>query len=460
MTHDNGIKKIIIVGAGMSGLMLGIILSRAGIPFEIYERAPAIKPIGSTMAFDSRILAVFEQLDLLDEALAISLPCQGMNIYDSNLQVMGGFDLTEYKQRTGYDFILFSRPQMHQLFLSKIPPERLHLNKKIESIKDDGDKVSIFCADGTSATGDILVGADGAYSGVRTSLFKDLAESGQLPDSDKENLNVGHICMVGTTKPLAAEIYAAFKDPFSHFERVIMQGTSHSWSTATVPGNRVCWLMTTQLESTTTDSARFKNAEWGPKANQSMIDEIRNYPCALGGTMGDLIDHTPPEMISRVFLEEKLFETWYHGRTVLIGDACHKMLPSGGAGAINALQDSVVLANCLYDIAGGSLEEITAAFAEYKSQRYPKAKYQMEKSKVMATIQYGQTWKDRMIRHVIFNWIPKSIQTEQFLKDTVYRPQIMFLPVVANRGSVVLEEQKPLRRKRMVLGHSDTLHEE
>lgn len=83
--------------------------------------------------------------------------------------------------------------------------------------------------------------------------------------------------------------------------------------------------MTTQLGSTSTNATRFDNAEWGPEANQSMIEEVRDYPCALGGTMGDLIDLTPPEMISRVFLEEKLFESWHHGRVVLIGDACHKV---------------------------------------------------------------------------------------------------------------------------------------
>ena len=36
--------------------------------------------------------------------------------------------------------------------------------------------------------------------------------------------------------------------------------------------------------------------------------------------MGDLIDATPPELISKVFLEYKLFKTWFYRRSVLIGD--------------------------------------------------------------------------------------------------------------------------------------------
>lgn len=51
------------------------------------------------MAFDSRILAVFEQLGMLEDVLKISFPCRGLNIYDNNLRILGGFDLSEYKNR-------------------------------------------------------------------------------------------------------------------------------------------------------------------------------------------------------------------------------------------------------------------------------------------------------------------------------------------------------------------------
>jgi len=51
-----------------------------------------------------------------------------------------------------------------------------------------------------------------------------------------------------------------------------------------------------------------------------MIKEFYDRPNPYGGIMGDFIDATPPEMISKVFLEHKLFTTWHHGRAVLIGD--------------------------------------------------------------------------------------------------------------------------------------------
>jgi len=56
-----------------------------------------------------------------------------------------------------------------------------------------------------------------------------------------------------------------------------------------------------------------------------MIEKVKDFKAPCGGTMGDLIAQTPPDRISRVYLEDKMFETWTHGRTVLIGDAAHKV---------------------------------------------------------------------------------------------------------------------------------------
>lgn len=51
-----------------------------------------------------------------------------------------------------------------------------------------------------------------------------------------------------------------------------------------------------------------------------MIAEVKDFLIPLGGTLGDLINATPRDIISRVYLEDKMFETWNHGRVALIGD--------------------------------------------------------------------------------------------------------------------------------------------
>jgi hypothetical protein len=66
-----------------------------------------------------------------------------------------------------------------------------------------------------------------------------------------------------------------------------------------------------------------RTSEWGTEAAGAMCDEVRDFAVPNGPpgtTMGTLIDMTPKELITKVALEEKVFKTWYSGRSVLIGD--------------------------------------------------------------------------------------------------------------------------------------------
>ncbi|KAF9949457.1 hypothetical protein BGZ72_008777 [Mortierella alpina] len=391
---------------------------------------------GSALGLGANILPIFEQLGLLDQIMKIALPCPGINIYDQNLAPMGGFDISKYKERTGYDFIMLARRDLYDLLLSQVPVERIHMNKKIIATEQNSQGVSITCSDGTMYRGDILVGADGAHSAVRLGLYSELNEKGSLPKSDLEPMSIGYMCLVGTTEELDATTFPALQDPFTHFSRVLGNGPL-AYYTVTVPGNRVCWGALVQLDSSTVlsrDITSLKNAEWGPESNEAMIKEIYDLPCRLGCKMGALTDATLKEGISRVFLEEKIFETWYHNRTVLVGD-----------GATNAMQDAIVLANCIYRISSVTSEDITCAFAEYHEQRYSLSKMHVDKSKSMAKLMNGTSWLERAIRYVVFNWIPSGKRSEKVYQDTAYRPQACFLPLTENRGTVAVLPQSPAR---------------
>lgn len=82
----------------------------------------------------------------------------------------------------------------------------------------------IRCSDGTTYHGDILVGADGAYSGVRQGLYKLLQANGSLPKSDTETMNKGFMCLVGTTGELDPEKYAVLKEGAASLHQVIGSG--------------------------------------------------------------------------------------------------------------------------------------------------------------------------------------------------------------------------------------------
>ncbi|KAF9584215.1 hypothetical protein BGW38_007208 [Lunasporangiospora selenospora] len=426
--------NVLIVGAGLAGLMLGLLLEKAQIPYTILERARAIKPLGSVMSLNVNILPALQQAQLMDDLLKISFKNSGMQIYTEDLEQIADMTIDGYREKIGYDYLVFSRPELYSLFLSRIPPEKIRMGKKILNVVDTPDAVNVHCSDGSSYSGDILVGADGAYSSVRQRLYQDLAAKGQLPAEDDKELNKAYITMVGTTEELDPEKFPALKDQFSHFSIMIGKGSPYTWSTFTVPNNRICWNVQVQLDKVSTEDEAFRSSEWGPESGEGLIKEISQFKTPHG-TMGEIVGVTPRESISKVLLEDKLFQTWHGGRTVLIGD-----------GAVNAMQDAVILANCLYDLEDTSVRSLTAAFKEYRDQRFHHVKYQFDVSQTMAKVLFGQTWLDRTIRTVMLNYIPKSLMMRDAIKGAAYRPQVMFLPMADNPGQGSVLPQKPSKR--------------
>ncbi|KAF9330080.1 hypothetical protein BGZ91_000279 [Linnemannia elongata] len=403
------VPKIMIVGAGLGGLTLAILLERMGdVEYEIFERSPTLKPYGAGMIIGPNILPVFEQLGLLDEITRVSFPRKSMDIYKEDLTLISSMLQGELKENIGYDSLLFSRPHLHRLLLSKVPPEKIKYGKKVLSVGQSEYGVLLRCSDKSVHEGDILVGADGAYSAD-------------------------------------PEVYNVLKDDFSHFAVVIADGKPHSWTIITVPGNRIAWGVVIQLSPEEKDAA-FRNSEWGPESLGATITQVEHHKIPYGGTLGDLINATPRELISKVYLEEKLFETWNHNRICLIGDACHKMLPSAGQGAINAMQDAVVLANCIYEMKSSSHDEIKAALKDYKKQRYAHAKQQVENSNAAGKILYGQNRLEKFMRKAVLAWLPKSFEKSNLTKAGSYRPQASFIPQAPVRGTVPVLPQKPSKR--------------
>ncbi|KAF9582726.1 hypothetical protein BGW38_010839 [Lunasporangiospora selenospora] len=437
--------KALIIGAGLSGMLLAILFERQGISYKIFEKTLDMKPLGSCMAFNANILPVLDQLGLLEETKKISLQGDRFDSYSSDLKFLGSIRFGHCNENIGYPTLMFTRYEMHNLLKSKIPKERFVLGKKMTSYSQDDDGVEVFFEDDSSYKGEILIGADGAYSSVRKSMYKQIEPLGLLPKKDIKDMKAAYITMVGVSKPLDPEKYPILKSPISTTDQMMGGSSGYSWTTVTVTDNRVSWGVVLQLETTDIQEAR-ATCEWGEEGIRSMTNDVKDFKTTFGATLGEFIEQTPIETISKVFLEEKMFETWYHNRVVLIGDACHKFLPSVGQGAMNAMQDSVVLANTLFDIEDYTTKNIVAAFKDYRQQRYNYAQYEIGKSTLMGRLSYGQGWIDRILRHIVFNFVPQFIFTRQVLSDTAYRPQATFLPRAPKRGTVSIAPQKPSKR--------------
>ncbi|KAG0068302.1 hypothetical protein BGZ89_004965 [Linnemannia elongata] len=379
--NDEPPPSVMIVGAGLGGLTLAILLQRAGIEYQVFEKSTEIKPFGSAIALGPNILPLFTQLGLYEEFLAIAKPVNHITIHKAQgMRRMGAVDIEEHIERSGYSSYVCSRPDLYDLLISQIPKSRISFGKRVLSLVQGDNGAQIQTADGGVYEADILVGADGGYSAVRQAMI--------------------------------------------------------GWGFGTQ-------ILTEELQR---ENDTTRSSDWGPESTQALCGQIQDYEIPIGGTMGDLIHETPRDSISRMMLEEKLFETWYHQRTVLIGDACHRISPYSGQGPVNAMEDAVILANAIYEIRAVNSENITTAFQDYYEERYPHAVEQLKFSKLFTMLMAGQTWKESLMRRFVLSHMSKYFQRRNYAKTLNYRPQASFLPRVPDRGIIPVLPQKPSKR--------------
>lgn len=81
--------KVLIVGGGLGGLLLAILLERAGIEYWVLEQSVLVRPIGSVIALSPLVLPLMEQLGLLEEIERLSKPVAGLTFLRDDLSTIG-----------------------------------------------------------------------------------------------------------------------------------------------------------------------------------------------------------------------------------------------------------------------------------------------------------------------------------------------------------------------------------
>ncbi|KAG0347637.1 hypothetical protein BG005_011968 [Podila minutissima] len=415
--------KVLIAGAGLGGLTLALLLKKAGVRFQVLEGATEIKPLGSAIILGSGVGPLMTQLGIYDELIQVGKHATEMSIVNENLQPEFNMKYDFLHEATSYREYVFSRPDLHDLLWRHVPREKIHLGKKIVSFDQDSKDVLVRCSDGSTYQGHILVGADGAYSAVRHHLFKTLKQGGSLPAADDVVLPFNSVCLVGQTEVLDPEEFQDLKSSCSEYYSIL--GEDNKCTPQSV--NSV------------------HSPEWGPDAAEAMCNEVRDYKVPGGNdgkilTLGDYIDRSPKGSIGKVMLEEKVFDTWYSGRT---------MNPTGGAGALTAMHDAVTLANWINTIEIPAVDNIEAIFKEYRKERHPVAKESFETSQMFSRI-LGKSMVS-LVARAVMKQIPDWLWRRLMVRMSHMRHQASFLPLIESKGTVKPEHQPSLEKTLAIL---------
>ncbi len=335
--------SIAIVGAGMGGLAVAATLRRARFDVAVYEQAARFARIGAGIQMMPNSMKVLSEIGIEQRLREISFaPHSHLNrVWDTG-EVKRELPMPE--SLYGAPYLCMHRAELHGALASVLPQDIIHLGKKLVGLEQKAGQVELSFEDGTKATADAVVGADGVHSVVRDIIVG--------PD---EPIHKGRIAY--------RAVFAA-----ALMKRDIGPSRTKWWG----PDRHiVCYYTTREKSEVYFVTSVPEPAEWLTKESWSAKGDVRELRAAYEGFHYDVTQMLDacPDCHKWAILEREPLPNWSQGRVVLLGDACHPMTPYMAQGGATSIEDAAVLARCLADVNG---EDIEGAFKRYERHRKPR----------------------------------------------------------------------------------------
>ncbi|MDQ4140226.1 MAG: FAD-dependent monooxygenase, partial [Bacteroidota bacterium] len=159
--------KVAVIGGGIAGLTTAIALKQVGVSCDIFEAAPAIKPLGAGLTLAANAIKALAKLGLAEEILVQGKLIKAFNILDQKGKIITQTNSSVFQAEYGADNFAIHRADLHQVLLSRISLDNLHLNKQIQRLEQKNSKVILHFSDDTTTETDYLLACDGIHSAVR-----------------------------------------------------------------------------------------------------------------------------------------------------------------------------------------------------------------------------------------------------------------------------------------------------
>jgi salicylate hydroxylase/6-hydroxynicotinate 3-monooxygenase len=334
---------IAIIGAGMGGLAAAATLRQAGFPVEVYEQASKFGRIGAGIQMMPNSMKVLRAIGIEDRLRQTAFaPYSHLNRKGDTGEVMRELPMPESLYNAPY--LCMHRADLHDALLSVVPMDVIHLNRKLVGLDQTGGHVIMSFADGSKATADAVIGADGVHSIVRDIVVG--------PDTP---IHRGRIAY-----------RAVF--PASLMDRDIGRSRTKWWGS---DRHIVIYYTTRQKSEVYFVTSVPEPAEWLTKESWSAKGDVKELRAAYEGFHEDVraVLGACPDCHKWAILERDPLRTWSDGNVVLLGDSCHPMTPYMAQGAATSIEDAAVLARCLSEVQG---EDIAGAFKRYEAHRKPR----------------------------------------------------------------------------------------
>lgn len=321
---------VLIAGGGISGLVLALSCHQVGIPFQVFEAAARMRPMGVGINLQPSAVRELYDLGLHDRLDEVGIPLEDYGLYTKK----GLHVWTEPRGiAAGYDWPAYSvhRGRLHMMLYDEVirraGPDAVQTGWRATGFENTGHTVTLTLQDRSGAaravTGAVLIGADGIHSALRRQM---------QPDEGPPQWG-GAMLWRGTTlaRPfLAGASMALIGHDGLRFVTYPISRSDPETGLATI--NWICNL-------------QFDAAQAFRKEDYSRAADLEDFLPAFQQIRFDWLDapaliRGSHEVFEYPMVDRDPLDRWTHGRTTLMGDAAHAAYPVGsngaGAGIIDA----------------------------------------------------------------------------------------------------------------------------
>lgn len=306
----------IVIGGGIGGMSTALALLQKGIQAHVYEQAPAIKEVGAGVAVHPNGGRMLKRLGLGGQLARVGARWEDPQFRHFDGRLIAPWFPANMAERP--EIYGMHRADLLQMFLDRVPPDRLHPDHRCVSVTQTRDRAVVTFANGAEADADVVIGADGIHSTVQSYITP--------PSPPLFSHQVAYRGIISAASVnWQPGVMRNFLGPHKHFLVFPVRANTLINYVGFIPSDE----HTVESWSAAGDPAALARAfaGWDP-------------------IVKDIIAHVKNTFWWGLYDREPL-PVWTRGRVTLLGDAAHPMLPHVGQGANQAIEDAVVLATML-----------------------------------------------------------------------------------------------------------------
>ena len=170
--YNHMAESVLISGIGIAGPTLAHWLNRSGFHCTLVDKSPALRSGGYVIDFWGLGYEIAERMGLLSEIDAAGYHMQELRVVDDRGQRISGFGTRVFGELTGGRYITLARSDLSRLIFDTIKnSSEVLFSNEVASLREDTEGVDVTLADGKERRFDLVIGADGLHSRIRTLTF-------------------------------------------------------------------------------------------------------------------------------------------------------------------------------------------------------------------------------------------------------------------------------------------------